>query len=72
MIVVGVMVWRAGIWKGWLKIAPFLVGIVLALFMSGLGTLVNLPQGATVFAASTATGLFSLALGVYKSGEQSS
>lgn len=67
MIVIGVMVWRAEIWKGWLKIAPFLVGIVLAVFMSGIGAFVSIPQGATVFAVSTAIGLFSLAFAVYRS-----
>lgn len=66
MLVVGVMIWRAGIWRGWLRVAPFLVGIVLALFMAGLGALVDLPQGATIFAAATAIGLFSLAYGVFK------
>ena len=65
MIVIGVMVWRANIWRGWLQIAPFLVGIVLALFMSGLGALVEFSQVALIFAASTAIGLFSLALAVF-------
>lgn len=68
MLVVGALVWRAGVWRGWLRVAPFLVGVVLALFMAGLGRLVDLPQGATVFAVSTAAGLFSLAYGVFKNG----
>ncbi len=72
MLVVGVFVWRAGVWRGWLRVAPFLVGIVLLLFMAGLGALVELPQGALVFAATAAIGLFSLALAVYKSGARNS
>jgi len=67
MLVVGAAIWRAGVWRGWLRLAPFLVGIVLALFMAGLGALVDLPQGALIFAVSTAVGLFSLAYGVFKS-----
>lgn len=66
MLVVGVMVWRAGIWRGWLHVAPFLVGIVLAFFMAGLGAFVDVPQGALVFAATAAVGLFSLAFAVYR------
>lgn len=72
MIIVGVMIWRAEIWKGWLRIAPFLVGIMLLLFMSGIGAFVSIPQGATVFAISTAIGLFSLALAVYRSRARNS
>jgi hypothetical protein len=32
MIVVGILVWRAGVWKGWARIAPLLVGISFPLF----------------------------------------
>ena len=63
MLVVGIFVVRAGIWRGSIKFAPFLVGIVLALFMTGVVSF-DTPFSLPVFAASTAIGLFSLAFAV--------
>jgi hypothetical protein len=56
MIVVGIFVWRAGVWRGFSKFAPLLVGIALPLTL-GLMPLLGEKVGVVSFGALTATGL---------------
>jgi hypothetical protein len=63
MIVVGVLVWRARVWKGSARIAPLFVGLMLPMFVAFALTGTN-QLGAVIATGSAAIGFVIIALTV--------
>jgi hypothetical protein len=63
MIVVGVAVVRAGVWRGWRRIPAFLVGFALPLFF-GASALVGRENGGYIFPLLVTVGFFLLGYAV--------
>ena len=61
MLVVGVLVWKAGVWRGWRLAAPFICGLALPLFI--LARLLGL-ESVYPFFIMTAVGFTLLGLAV--------
>ncbi|HLM01546.1 MAG TPA: hypothetical protein VK400_10875, partial [Pyrinomonadaceae bacterium] len=59
MIVVGVAVVRAGVWRGWRRIPAFLVGFALPSFF-GLWSLIGRENAGFIFPLMVTTGFFTL------------
>ncbi|HEY8563527.1 MAG TPA: hypothetical protein VIL74_24325 [Pyrinomonadaceae bacterium] len=64
MIIVGVAVVRAGVWRGWRRVPAFLVGLALPSFF-GLWSLVGRENGGFIFPLFVTVGFFTLGLAVY-------
>lgn len=63
MLVVSIMVWRAGVWRGWRRIAPLLCGLALPVFFAA-NALGAKEIGLILFPALTAVGFMSLGYAV--------
>jgi hypothetical protein len=66
MIVVGILVWRAGVWKGLARFAPLLIGISLPLFFP-LMSLVGMKLSSIGFTGLNTIGFVLIAAAVYNS-----
>jgi hypothetical protein len=65
MLVVAVFVWRAGVWHGAGRLAPWLVGLALPLFFT-LVSLIGIAAGSVGFASLTALGLGTIGYTIYQ------
>lgn len=68
MLVVGIFVWRAKIWRGLFRIAPFIVGFALPLFFAAV-SFVGIRIGGIGFSALTAIGLMLISYAVFRGRE---
>ncbi|MDQ3799351.1 MAG: hypothetical protein M3384_07875, partial [Acidobacteriota bacterium] len=66
MIVVGVAVVRAGVWRGWRRIPAFLVGLALPLFFGGWA-LFGRVESSFVFPLFVTVGFFLLGFAIFTS-----
>jgi hypothetical protein len=66
MIIVGIAVIRAGVWRGWRKIPAFLVGFALPSFII-LSIFFGRENGSFIFPLMITTGFFLLGLAVFTS-----
>ena len=63
MIIVGISVWRTGIWNGWRLIPPFLCGFALPLFFAA-NALIGQENSGWVFIGGVTLGFFLLGYAV--------
>jgi hypothetical protein len=63
MIIVGIAVWRAGIWRGWRIVPAFLCGLALPLFFAG-SALVGRENSGWIFIGGVTLGFFLLGYAV--------
>jgi hypothetical protein len=68
MIVVGIAVWKTGIWHGWRRISPFLIGFALPLFFAASAVFGRENSG-WVFIGGVTSGFFLLGLAVRNSSK---
>jgi hypothetical protein len=71
MIVVGIAVVRAGVWRGWRRIPAFLVGLALPLFF-GASALFGRENGGFIFPLSVTVGFFLLGAAVVAAAKTNS
>ncbi len=64
MIIVGIAVIRAGVWRGWRRSGAFLVGLALPFFLA-LMAVVGHANASFVFPSMVTTGFFLLGLAVF-------
>lgn len=64
MIIIGVAVIRAGVWRGWRRIPAFLVGLALPSFI-GLSVVFGRENASFIFPLMVTTGFFLLGLAVF-------
>jgi hypothetical protein len=64
MIIVGIAVIRAGVWRGWRRIPAFLVGLALPSFI-GSSAAFGRENGSFIFPLMVTTGFFLLGLAVF-------
>jgi hypothetical protein len=63
MLVVGILPVRAGVWEGWRRFAPFLVGLALPAAFAAASVFGGAWMGVT-FASMTTAGFFTLGYSV--------
>ena len=64
MIIVGIAVIRAGVWRGWRRVPAFLVGLALPSFI-GLSIVFGRENGSFIFPLFVTVGFFTLGLAVF-------
>lgn len=69
MIIVGVAVMRAGVWRGWRRIPAFLVGLALPSFFA-LSAIVGRENGSFIFPLMVTSGFFLLGLAVFSTNSE--
>jgi len=65
-LVIGGAIWKAGIWRGWRRIAPFVVGVALPLFFAARA--VAGPASMLLFPLMTTAGFLALGYAVRTGG----
>ena len=63
MIIVGIAVWRTGVWRGWRVVPPFLCGFALPSFFAA-SAIFGRENGSVVFPVLVTIGFFLLGLAV--------
>ena len=69
MIVVGIAIIRAGVWRGWRKVPAFLIGFALPLFFAASSAFGRENTG-WIFIGSVTLGFFALGLAVFNANQK--
>jgi hypothetical protein len=63
MIIIGIAVWKTGVWRGWRVVPPFLCGFALPLFFAA-SALFGRTNSGWIFISSVTLGFFLLGYAV--------